>query len=237
MSAAVSNEARPRALVVEDDADLLRIVNELLTRDGIDVMGVRTGADALDAVSTEEPDVVLLDLGLPDSNGFDLLRELRSRHHVPILVLSARADEADRVLALELGADDYVVKPFLSRELVARVRVRLRRPPAHTPASEALGTQGLQLDPVSREVAVDGEMVVLTAKEFDLLHFLMDSPRQVFSRAQLLDAVWQSSSEWQNQNTVTEHVHRLRQKVGSRRITTVRGVGYRFDPDPADATD
>ena len=130
-----------------------------------------------------------------------------------------------------------MVKPFLNGELVARVRVRLRRPPAmttHMPAP--LGDHGLRVDPASREVLLEGDVVALTAKEFDLLEFLATSPRQVFSRSQLLDAVWRSSSEWQTENTVTEHIHRLRQKVGSDRIVTVRGVGYRFDPVGVDGS-
>ena len=220
-----------RVLVVEDDPAVLRVLGELFRRDGLESIGVRTGAEAEPAIASFEPDVVILDLGLPDVNGFDLLRTVREQHGIPIIVLSGRADESDRVLALELGADDYVVKPFLNRELVARVRVRLRRPPALAdPAPARRGDRGLTVDPVSREVLLDGAVVSLTAKEFDLLEFLVSSPRQVFNRSQLLDAVWRSSPEWQTENTVTEHIHRLRQKVGGDRIVTVRGVGYRFDP-------
>lgn len=224
-----------RVLVVEDDRAVRRVLEELLTRDGFSVTALGTGLEVLPAVRAEDPGVVLLDLGLPDVNGFDLLRELRASFEVPVIVLSGRGDEADRVLALELGADDYVVKPFLNRELVARVRARLRRAVA-VPALSGVGVTddaGLQVDLLSREVALDGELVALTAKEFDLLEFLMASPRQVFSRSQLLDAVWNSSIEWQAENTVTEHIHRLRQKVGSERIATVRGVGYRFEPATA----
>ena len=217
-------------LVVEDDPSVRRVLVELLQRDGLDVTAVERGAEVEPALSSVQPEVVVLDLGLPDVNGFDLLRELRGSHAVPIIVLSGRSDEADRVLALELGADDYVVKPFLNRELVARVRVRLRRPPASLPATAALGDDGLSVDPLTREVTLDGSPVELTAREFDLLHFLVASPRRVFSRSQLLDGVWQSSSDWQGEATVTEHVHRLRQKLGGDRIVTVRGVGYRFEP-------
>ncbi len=220
-----------RVLVVEDDPSVLRVLGELFRRDGLETVGVRTGAEAEPTIASFAPDVVILDLGLPDMNGFDLLRAVRDHHDIPIIVLSGRGDESDRVLALELGADDYVVKPFLNRELVARVRVRLRRPPAVNgrPPTQ-LGDQGLRVDPVSREVILEGATVALTAREFDLLEFLSTSPRQVFSRSQLLDAVWRSSPEWQTENTVTEHIHRLRQKVGGDRIVTVRGVGYRFDP-------
>ena len=218
-------------LVVEDDRSLQRVLERLLRRDGLDVTTVGLGAELIPAVEALDPGVIVLDLGLPDVNGFDLLRSLRLDHDIPVIVLSGRSDESDRVLALELGADDYVVKPFLNREFVARVRVRLRRPPGR-PDRRAVrdADEGLQVDPRSREVVLDGETVALTAKEFDLLQYLMESPRQVFSRAQLLDAVWDSSAEWQAESTVTEHIHRLRQKVGGDRIVTVRGVGYRFDP-------
>jgi two-component system phosphate regulon response regulator PhoB len=228
--AKVNDAGANRVLVVDDDHSVRRVLTELFRRDGLEVRGAQTGAEALASLADFTPDVVVLDLGLPDVNGFDLLRSIRDRHEVPVVVLSGRADESDRVLALELGADDYVVKPFLNRELVARVRVRLRRPPAPATPREGLGDTGLHVDPVSREVLLDGVVVGLTAREFDLLHHLVSSPRQVFSRAQLLDSVWSSSPEWQTENTVTEHVHRLRQKVGGERIVTVRGVGYRFEP-------
>ena len=226
----VDGTGRKRVLVVEDDPGVRRVLAELLCRDGLDVATVSTAAEVEPALGTFAPDVVVLDLGLPDANGFDVLRQVRSRHDVPVIVLSGRSDEADRVLALELGADDYVVKPFLTRELVARVRVRVRRPPAGRSPGPALGDTGLRIDTGSREVELDGARVDLTAREFDLLVFLASSPRQVFSRAQLLDAVWRSSPEWQGESTVTEHVHRLRQKVDGDRIVTIRGVGYRFDP-------
>ena len=222
-----------RVLVVEDDRSIQYAVGELLRRDGFDVHAATCGADVDGALSGFDPHLVILDLGLPDVNGFDLLRDIRTRSELPIIVLSGRDAESDRVLALELGADDYVVKPFLNRELVARIRVRLRRSAlggSGGRAARTLGDHGLGIDPSSREVVLDGEVVPLTAKEFDLLEHLASSPRHVFSRAQLLEAVWHSASDWQHESTVTEHVHRLRQKLGDDRIVTVRGVGYRFDP-------
>ncbi len=225
-----------RVLVVEDDPSVQRVLTELLRRDGFETCGVRTGGEAPAAIADFSPDLVILDLGLPDMSGFDVLRDLRVHHEFPLVVLSGRADETDRVLALELGADDYVVKPFLNRELVARVRVRLRRPPASTrPRAGAGGPSvavdgDLVVDHDAREVTLEGSAVELTAKEFDLLVHFSGSPRQVFTRGQLLAAVWRSSGDWQTEATVTEHVHRLRQKVGRERIVTVRGVGYRFDP-------
>lgn len=226
-----------RILAIEDDEGLQRVLARLLERDGFDVTTTGEGRAALALLSTVQPDLVVMDLGLPDVNGFDLLREVRSTTGAPIIVLSGRSDEADRVLALETGADDYVVKPFLNREFVARVRVRLRRSLSGERATgdhpSILRDRDLSIDLAAREVRLADELLSLTAKEFDLLCHLASAPRQVFSRSQLLEGVWQSSAEWQGESTVTEHVHRLRQKVGSERIATVRGVGYRFDPADA----
>ena len=159
---------------------------------------------------------------------------MRRNGELPVILLTARAEEVDRVTGLELGADDYVVKPFSPRELTARVRSVLRRSaPRHVPGS--LTFDGLTIDTASREVAVEGSRVDLTAREFDLLAFLATNPRQVFSRGQLLEQVWDSSTAWQDPATVTVHVRRLRQKIDAdpqnpRWVTTVWGVGYRFEP-------
>jgi DNA-binding response OmpR family regulator len=218
-------------LVVDDEPAIREVLAELLRRDGFAPHTCATGAAAVPAVSAMAPEVVLLDLGLPDVNGFDLLRSIRSRTEAAIIVLSGRGSESDRVLALELGADDYVVKPFLTRELVARIRAHLRRAAARVDRfAGPLVVGDMEIDPLSREVTVAGEPVSLTAREFDLLHFLASSPRQVFSRDQILEHAWGSSIVWQQDATVTEHVHRLRQKVGAERIVTVRSVGYRFEP-------
>ncbi|HEX4901778.1 MAG TPA: response regulator transcription factor [Acidimicrobiales bacterium] len=218
-------------VVVDDDAAIRDALCELLRRDGYDVHACATGASVLPAVAAVDPDVVLLDLGLPDVNGFDLLRALRDVSAVTVIVLSGYASESDRVLALELGADDYVVKPFLARELVARIRAHRRRAVASVDAvSDAVVAGDVHVDLGTRDVVVQGVRVELTAREFDLLAHLASSPRRVFSRAQLLEAVWGSSGDWQQEATVTEHVHRLRQKLGAERIATVRGVGYRFEP-------
>lgn len=218
-------------LVVEDDASVRGVLCELLRRDGFEVHACADGSTVLPALAAVRADVVLLDLGLPDVNGFDLLRALRDVSPVPVIVLSGYASESDRVLALELGADDYVVKPFLARELVARIRAHRRRASERAAAAEDVVVAGdVRVDRSTREVEVAGEAVALTAREFDLLSFLVDSPRRVFTRDQLLRDVWGSSGDWQQAATVTEHVHRLRQKLGAGRIATVRGVGYRFEP-------
>jgi len=178
----------------------------------------------------------VLDMMLPGVNGLDILRRIRTAGDMPVIMLTARAEESDRVAGLELGADDYVVKPFSPRELAARVNGVLRRAaPKADPVSESLEFDGLVIDNRSREVRLAGELVEMTPKEFDVLAHLASSPRQVFSRADLLRDVWQSSPDWQDPATVTVHVRRIRNKIESdpenpRWITTVWGVGYRFEP-------
>ncbi len=218
-------------LVVDDEEDMRFALRLLLEADGFVVREEGTAAGLRDRLAEEVPDLVILDLGLPDGSGHEALSALRSAHvELPVLVLSGRSEESERVLALELGADDYVVKPFLNRELVARVKARLRRPTAGPAADDALGDDGLRIDVAAREVHLDGEPVPITTRELDLLAFLASSPRRVFSREELLEQVWGSSAEWQQAATVTEHVHRLRSKIGAQRIVTVRGAGYRFEP-------
>jgi DNA-binding response OmpR family regulator len=221
-------------LVVDDDLDLVDVVRTALEREGFAVDDANDGATALDKIAGEPPELVVLDLGLPEVRGLDVLRQVRADHAVPVIVLSGMSDEADRVIGLELGADDYVVKPFSPRELVARVRSVLRRSHGSSDAS-TLKFDDLELDLSTREVRVRGELVDLRRREFDLLAFLCESPRQVFTREQLLRHVWESEPEWQGIGTVSEHVHRLRAKVECdpshpQRIVTVRGVGYRFVP-------
>jgi two-component system phosphate regulon response regulator PhoB len=216
-----------RVLVVDDDVSMRRALTELLRREGFDVIGVATGAQAMAMAS--DCSLIVLDVGLPDISGFDVLRSIRSHHDIPVIVLSGRTSESDRVLGLELGADDYVLKPFLPREVVARVRRRLR---GHRggDGDEEMVDGPLRIDLRSREVFLADDRLQLTAKEFDLLAHLASQPRRAISRSQLLSAVWESSPDWQSETTVTEHVRRLRTKVGADRIITVRGVGYRYEP-------
>jgi two-component system, OmpR family, phosphate regulon response regulator PhoB len=221
-------------LVVDDDRDLVDVVRTALEREGFAVDDANDGATALDKIADDAPELVVLDLGLPKVRGLDVLRRVRADTAVPVIVLSGRSDEADRIVGLELGADDYVVKPFSPRELVARVRSVLRRSRT-TNGPSTLSFPELELDLASREVRVREQHVELRRREFDLLAFLCASPRQVFTREQLLRHVWDSEPEWQGVGTVSEHVHRLRAKVEvdparPRRIVTVRGVGYRFVP-------
>lgn len=223
-------------LVVDDEPTVREVVVGYLRRDGHQVREADDGPSALALLESEEFDLVVLDMMLPGVNGLDILRHIRSIGDMPVIMLTARAEESDRVAGLELGADDYVVKPFSPRELAARVNGVLRRAaPKAAPTSDTIEFDGLVIDNRSREVRLDGELVEMTPKEFDVLAHLAGSPRQVFSRADLLRDVWQSSPDWQDPATVTVHVRRIRNKIESdpenpRWITTVWGVGYRFEP-------
>lgn len=213
---------------------VLEVVSRYLEREGYQVDTAADGGEAASLLKDRPPDLVILDLMIPQVDGLDLLKEIRKDGDTPVIVLTAKGDEGDRVLGLELGADDYVVKPFSPRELAARVRSVLRR--SGSSLSDTRMVFGpLKIDPATREVTVEGRAVELTAREFDLLAFLASSPRQVFSRGQLLAHVWGSSLEWQDPSTVTVHIGRIRHKIESdpqepRWIGTVWGVGYRFLP-------
>jgi DNA-binding response OmpR family regulator len=225
-----------KVLVVDDEPTVREVVAGYLRRDGHEVSEAADGNVALEMLEAETPDLVVLDMMLPGVNGLDILRRVRSTSNIPVIMLTARAEESDRVAGLELGADDYVVKPFSPRELAARVNGVLRRSGnRETSAPQKIEFDGLTVDPLAREVCLDGEIVDMTPKEFDVLAFLANSPRQVFSRAQLLEQVWQSSPDWQDPATVTVHVRRIRNKIEAdpekpRWISTVWGVGYRFEP-------
>jgi DNA-binding response OmpR family regulator len=231
----VVTAVQARVLVVEDDQEMRQLLTQLLAIEGYDVQAVGDSAAAITVVSREEPDLVLLDIVLGNEDGRDLLRELRRMSDVPVVFLTGRGHEIDKIAGLKMGADDYIVKPFSPGELSARVESVLRRSRRPTRPSGIVDFGGLRIDFVAREVEVDGRLVDLTPKEFDMLAFLAASPRRAYTRAQLLDHVWASSSEWQGEATVTEHVRRLRRKTEidpdrPQWITTVRGVGYRFEP-------
>jgi two-component system phosphate regulon response regulator PhoB len=227
----------PRVLVVDDDEAVRTLASWQLESDGFTVAQAGDGDEALAAIGTERPDLVVLDLTMPGLGGLDVLRRVRgaaTTERLPIIVLSGRSGETDRIVGLDLGADDYLVKPFSPGELAARVRSVLRRARPTAAAATPVVCGRLALDGAAREITVDGGPVELTAREFDLLAFLVAHPRQVFSRAQLLAQVWRSEG-WQGEATVTEHVHRLRGKLGldqaaRPRIRTMRGVGYQLDP-------
>jgi DNA-binding response OmpR family regulator len=226
----------PHVLVVDDEPTVREVVAGYLRRDGHTVSEAADGVTALQLLEADPPDLVVLDMMLPGVNGLDLLRHIRANGDIPVIMLTARAEEADRVAGLELGADDYVVKPFSPRELAARVNGVLRRAaPRSVSTAVPLRFDGLTIDVRAREVHLDGAVVDMTPKEFDVLAHLASSPREVFSRADLLRDVWQSSPDWQDPATVTVHVRRIRNKIEvdperPRWITTVWGVGYRFEP-------
>jgi two-component system, OmpR family, response regulator RegX3 len=226
---------KPTVLVVEDEASISEPLASYLGREGYEAQVAATLASARDALDRAEPDVILLDVMLPDGDGRDLCREVRSRSDVPIVMLTARGEEVDRIVGLELGADDYVVKPFSAAELVARIRAIQRR-------GRAAGRRGpivvgaISLDPSSRTVTKDGEAIELAAKEFDLLRLLMARAGEVVGREEIMDEVW--DPHWFGPTkTLDVHISWLRKKIEDepslpRYISTVRGVGFRFaSPD------
>ena len=211
-------------LLVEDEDTIAEPLAEGLRREGFEVERAATGAEALAA---PEPDLVLLDLRLPDMDGLDVCRRLRERSQVPIIVVTARGEEADRVVGLELGADDYVVKPFGLRELIARIRAVTRRTSPHH-AAATLRVGGLEIDERARRAALDGRDLELTPKEFDLLAALAGDAGAAISRRRLLEEVWETS--WYGSSkTIDVHVASLRRKLGDPGwIETVRGIGFRL---------
>jgi DNA-binding response OmpR family regulator len=205
-----------------------------LEREGFQVSEAQDGAEALAAASQDPPDLVVLDLMLPKVDGLEVARQLRSERRVPIVMLTAKGELEDRIEGLELGADDYIVKPFSPREVMLRVNAVLRRAAEGTiDAGEVVEASGLRLDPGTRQVSLAANPVDLTSKEFDLLYFLMQHPQQVFSREQLLDHVW-GYEFYGDPSTVTVHIRRLREKIEEdpsepKRLRTVWGVGYKYD--------
>ena len=225
-------------LVVDDEPMVREVVARYLELDGHLVHEASDGTEALRWLETNQPDLIVLDVMLPGTDGLAILRRVRETADIPVILLTARTDEVDRIVGLEIGADDYIVKPFSAREVAARVRTVLRRTnggPHARDGAQVIIRGPLQIDLGSRTVTVAGGDITLTAKEFDLLALLAGSPRQVFTRRQILEQVWDSAPEFQDPATVTVHVGRLRQKLEidpdhPRWIVTVWGVGYRFEP-------
>jgi two-component system response regulator RegX3 len=226
--------SRPRRtiLLVEDETSITEPLAEALRSEGFDTEVAGTVAQALE-LARRDPDLVLLDVMLPDGSGLDVCRELRSRSRVPIIMLTARGEESDRIVGLELGADDYVVKPFSAREVVARIRAVLRRADAPEPTEDGpIEIGGLRLDPSRREALLAGEALELSRKEFDLLHLLMRNAGSVVSRERLIDEVW-DPNWFGSTKTLDVHVSGIRRKLSDdpsrpRYLHTVRGVGFRF---------
>jgi DNA-binding response OmpR family regulator len=228
------DRSKGHVLVVEDDSTVAEVVARYLERDGFEVSPVGDGSAALSAAAGGAIDLVVLDIMLPGIDGLEVCRRLRASLPIPIIMLTALGDETDRIAGLELGADDYLAKPFSPRELVARVNAVLRRSRTSSPTHGETMTAGdLEIDIAAHEVRRSGEVVNLTTKEFDLLAHLAAHPRQVFTREELLEQVW--GYTFGDKSTVTVHVRRLREKVEEDparplRVATVWGVGYRFDP-------
>jgi two-component system response regulator ResD len=229
---------RHRALVVEDAANLREVIAQYLTLDGFEVLQAGDGAEALRLLAGQPVDLMVLDLMLPGVDGWEVCKQVRARSAVPIVMLTARGDEADKLAGFRLGADDYITKPFSPRELMARVRAIMRRVEAtQAPAMVLEGTLrfgALAIQPRLRTVHLNDAPIELTAKEFDLLHFLARHPAQVFTRQQLLDQVW-DIGYYGDASTVTVHIRRLREKVEldparPRHLKTVWSVGYKFEP-------
>lgn len=228
-------------LVVEDEKPLAQIVADYLTKAGYDARQIHTGPDGVTAARDIDPDLIVLDLGLPGLDGVEVCREIRTFSDCYIIMVTARDDEIDKLIGLGVGADDYITKPFSPRELIARIQSALRRPRASKLISppvpgETATFEGMRLDVGAREVHVEESAVALTRTEFDLLTALASAPRRVFSRRQLVDAVW--GENWGgDEHIVDVHVTHLRRKLGDdatdpRFIETVRGVGYRFVAEP-----
>ena len=216
-------------LVVDDEYSLRRLLRTYLEKDGFAVVEAENGLDALASLRRRSVDIALVDVMLPGLDGFELVRRMRQESTIPIILLTARGEETNRVAGLEVGADDYVVKPFSAPEVVARVRAQLRRAQGFDPApAPPLRVGPIEVDPGSRRCSVDGREVELTRREFDLLTTLMRTPNRVYTREELLELVW--GSEYLSAKTVDVHVAGLRRKLGSAvKITALRGVGYRLE--------
>lgn len=227
--------------LVEDDVDLFALLKYNLEKEGFQLVGAQTGKGAIELCRRERPDLILLDIMLPDSDGLDICKGIRSHpelSHIPIIFLTARASETDRIVGLELGANDYIVKPFFIRELIARIKIQFR---GQINATKVIKAGTLELDRTSCRVRLNGEQLSLTATEFRLLDFLMSRPGVVFSREQLLDAVW-GHDRAVTDRTVDVYILRLRQKTETdpanpSLIRSVRGFGYSFNEPEAESQD
>lgn len=225
-----------RILIVDDEKSIRNLVRSYLEADGFDVLEARDGEQAVRSVRDQRPDLVVLDVAMPNLDGVEALRQIRSFSDVYVVMLTARAEEVDKLIGLSVGADDYLAKPFSPRELVARIKAVLRRQrDSAKPDSSQMSFAGIVVDPARREVKVDGRNVDLTTLEFDLLAALASQPGRVFSRRQLIEAIW-GWDYFGDERVVDVHVRKLRKALGDdanepRMIGTVRGVGYKFIPE------
>jgi two-component system response regulator ResD len=228
---------KDRVLIIEDGEQDRNLVKTLLEREGYEVIEAETGEKGLELLETAQPDLVILDLILPGVDGLEVCRRIRAKHEIPVIMVTAREEEVDTVVGLELGADDYVVKPYRTREFLARVRAMLRRAVITEKAvaqKKHIEFPSLEIDLPTRSVRLEGEEVHLTPKEFDLLFHLASQPRRVFTREDIVEEVWGYSTPGGDLRTVDTHVKRLRKKLEEGRdlnwsLATVWGVGYKFE--------
>lgn len=224
-----------RILIVDDEETIREVVRRYLEREGYSVKEAADGFEALELIRSISPDLIILDLMLPGIDGLSLTQHIRQDRQIPILMLTAKGEANDRIRGLDIGADDYMAKPFSPQEVVSRVRAILRRTKKETETGigRALIFGDLTIDPASRMVSIEGDAVTLTAKEFDLIYFFARNPKQVFSRLQLLEHVW-GDELYTDPSTVTVHIRRLREKIESdpskpKYLLTVWGIGYKFE--------
>ena len=226
--------ASRKVLIIDDDQNICKILKEYLVYEDFDVATANSGKKGLEKIESEAPDLIILDIMLPEMDGWEICQELRPENDIPIIMLSAKTKDTDKIMGLELGADDYVTKPFSPKEVVSRVKAVLRRSSSESKDSEketVLSFPELEISKAYRSVKVKGENISLTPKEFDLLLTLASSPRQVFSREKLLNKVW-GYDYYGDDRTVDTHIKSLRQKLGAPArdyIETVWGVGYKFE--------
>jgi DNA-binding response OmpR family regulator len=227
----------PEVLIVDDDPSVRDLLTLYLQKEQFGVRTAADGDEALVLVAQQRPDLILLDIMMPGKDGYEVCRELRAQGHIPIIFLTARDDEVEPIIGLELGADDYITKPFNAREVVARVKAVLRR--AHGQPAEgprpALSFPQFEINPTTREARVNGTLVPLTPHEFDIIYLLCGKPRQVFARAEIMSTIWGYDSDYGDYRTVDTHLKRARQKLREAGLTacgieTVWGIGYRFVP-------
>lgn len=223
---------KKRILVIEDEQDLANMIKKYLIREHYEVELVVSGGAVAAAVDSVQPDLLILDIMLPEIDGLEILRNIRLTSSIPVIITSAKETELDRILGLKLGADDYLVKPFSIKEMVARVEALFRRIENYAnagPEKQVFAYQQFTIDQSAREIHIGTVPLRLTVKEFDVLLFLLQHPKQVVSKTQIYDQVW-GVNEYGDMNTVTIHIQKIREKLGpSHQITTIRGIGYRFD--------
>lgn len=233
----------PQVLIVDDDQSVRELLRMYFARENFEVREAATGPEALEAAEASTPDLVVLDIMLPGMNGYEVCRALRQRGEIPIIFLTARDDEIEPIVGLELGADDYVTKPFNAREVVARARAVLRRARTSAPTTpqQVIDHPEFHLDPATREVLVRGKPVALTPHEFDIIHLLASRPRIVLPRKEIMQTIWGYDADYGDYRTVDTHLKRARQKLKDAgltacRIETVWGIGYRFVVEGSEAS-